>query len=284
MKVAGIQLDPRLGEVDENRDAIVREGEAAADAGARLLVFPECANTGYCFQSKEQALEVAEPAPGHTVEAVAALCTERGVTAVVGLLLREGDDLANVAAVVTPDGLAGMYRKSHLPTLGVDRFATPGADPFTVYDTPAGRLGPAICYDARFPEPSRVLALEGAQIIVLPTNWPEGSEKVPEFVVRTRAMENCVFFVAVNRCGTEAGFRFVGRSTIAGPDGAVLAQANPDHPEIIYANIDPARADEKDVIVRPGAHEFHFWRDRRPTLYQRITDVSGETEEDVLSL
>ena len=271
MRVAGIQLDPKLGEVERNRDAAVRLAAAAMDDGARLVVLPECSITGYCFESKDEAMEVAEPVPGPTTDALVGLCRESGAVAVIGLLERASDGiLYNSAAVCGPDGLLGVYHKTHLPTLGVDRFTTPGPGPFRVYDTPAGRVGPAICYDARFPEPSRVLALAGAQIIALPTNWPEGSENVPEYVVRTRALENCCFFVAVNRCGVEAGFRFIGRSTIAGPDGAILAQASPDRTETITADIDPAAADVKDLIVRPGAHEFHFWRDRRTDLYRRI--------------
>lgn len=272
MRVAAVQTDPQLGAVAENRATIVREAAAAADAGARLVVLPECAVTGYCFTSREEALALAEPIPGPTTEALTHLCERSGVTVVVGMLRREGDALYNSAVVCGPAGVLGVYDKTHLPTLGVDRFATPGAGPLAVYDTPAGRLGPAICYDARFPEPSRVLALAGAQIITLPTNWPQGSEKVSEYVVRARALENCCYFMAVNRCGTERGFTFVGRSTIAAPDGSVLAQAGPDAPETITAEIDLLAADVKDVVVRPGEHEFHFWRDRRPELYGPIAE------------
>ena len=271
MRVAAVQMDPQLGAVEANLALILREATAAMDGGAQLVVFPECAVSGYCFDSQAEALSVAEEVPGPTTDALVALCAERSAVVVIGLLRRMDEALLNSAVVCTGEGIAGVYHKTHLPTLGVDRFVTPGTEPFAVYDTPAGRLGPAICYDARFPEPSRVLALAGAQIITLPTNWPEGSEKVPDFVVRTRALENCCFFVAVNRCGTERGFRFVGRSTIAGPDGAILAQASAQEPQTITADIVVADADVKHLIVRPDEHEFHFWRDRRPDLYGPIT-------------
>ena len=270
MQIAAVQMDPQLGAVEANRAVIVHEAGAAMTHGAQLVVFPECAVTGYCFESKAEAREVAEEVPGPTTDALTAVCAAHHGVAVVGLLQRMGPNLYNSAVVCGADGVIGVYHKTHLPTLGVDRFVTPGPGPFAVYDTPAGRLGPGICYDARFPEPSRVLALLGAQVITLPTNWPEGSEKVPEYVVRTRALENCVFFVAVNRCGSERGFTFVGRSTIAGPDGTILAQAGADAPETITADVDVALADVKDVIVRPDAHEFHFWRDRRTDLYGPI--------------
>ncbi len=270
LRIAGVQLDPTLGDVAANRALVLRATGEVIDSGARLVVLPECAVTGYCFESKAEALEVAEEVPGPTTDALIERCAASGAVVVIGLLRRVEDALCNAAVVCGPEGIIGVYHKTHLPTLGVDRFVTAGTEALAVYPTPAGRLGPLICYDARFPEPSRVLALAGAQIITLPTNWPQGSEKVPEYVVRTRALENCCYFIAVNRCGVERGFTFVGRSTIAGPDGSILAQARADGPDTITAEIDVSAADVKDVIVRPDAHEFHFWRDRRTDLYGPI--------------
>src|SRR5262245_45761474 len=161
-KSAAVQMDCRLGDPHHNLDGIRTKLRQAAGQGARLVVFPECALTGYCFESKEEAWPHAETLPGPSTEALAADCQALSVWAVVGLLERAGGDLFNACALVGPGGLAATYRKIHLPFLGVDRFTTPGDRPFAVHDLGGLRVGMTICYDGSFPESSRVLTLLGA--------------------------------------------------------------------------------------------------------------------------
>ena len=116
------------------------------------------------------------------------------------------------------------------------------------------------------------MALNGAELIVLPTNWPPGAECTADFVINTRAMENHVYYMAVNRVGTERGFRFIGKSKICNPSGEVLALANHEQEAILYAEIDPALARRKRVIRVPGKHEIDRFADRRPEMYGRITE------------
>jgi predicted amidohydrolase len=168
--------------------------------------------------------------------------------------------------LIGPDGILGTYRKAHLPLLGVDRFATSGDTGFLVWDTDIGRIGIAICYDLRFPEAIRALALKGADIVALPTNWPDGSQNAPQFVTRTRALENRVFLLACNRCGEESGFWFFGHSQITDPRGNVLAEAAANK-QICYAEIEPTKAREKCIVLRPGEFELDTMGDRRPDLY-----------------
>src|SRR5262245_41638243 len=124
--IAGVQMDCRFGDVAANLEAVRRGLRQAADRGAKLVVFPECALTGYCFRSREEALAHAQPLPGPASEALAADCRERGVFAVVGMLERgPGGELFNACLLVGPGGLIGSYRKIHLPHLGIDRFTTP---------------------------------------------------------------------------------------------------------------------------------------------------------------
>jgi predicted amidohydrolase len=130
----------------------------------------------------------------------------------------------------------------------------------------------SICYDGAFPEPSRAMALDGADLIVLPTNWPPGAECTAEFVINTRAMENNVYYMAVNRVGVERGFRFIGKSKICGPNGDVLALANHEDETILYAEIDPAKARRKRIIRVPGKHEIDRFADRRPEMYGRLVE------------
>jgi predicted amidohydrolase len=263
--IAGVQIDCRLGEKPHNLDLMRRKLRKAADAGARLVVFPECALTGYSFESKEEAWPLAETLPGPATEALTADCRELGVRVVFGLLERDGGRLFNACAVVGPRGFVAGYRKIHLPYLGVDRFATPGDRPFAVHDLDGLRLGINICYDGSFPESSRVLALLGADLIALPTNWPTGagaSCHVPE----ARALENHVYYLAVNRVGEERGFRFIGQSRLIDYRGEVIAAAR-DGEGIIGAEIEPEKARDKRVVVVPGKYEVNRVGDRRPEMY-----------------
>lgn len=271
IKVAGVQMEPKLGEQERNLASCLEALRQAGSRGAQLIVFPECALTGYCFASLDEAMPLAEPIPGSSTERLAAACRQLGVYAVVGLLEKEGERCYNAAALVGPQGLVGSYRKIHLPYLGVDRFVTPGQRPFSVYETPIGRIGLNICYDTLFPESARVMALEGAEVIVLPTNWARGRERVPGYVINARALENKVNYLAVNRVGQERGFTFIGASTIASPLGDTLAKAG-EGEEVIYAELDLALAREKHTIIVPGEFEFNLFKDRRPAFYGAITE------------
>jgi 5-aminopentanamidase len=264
-KVAGVQMDCRLGETAANLAVLRRRLREAAGRGARLIVFPECALTGYGFRSKDEAGAHAEPLPGPASAAVAADCRELGVWTAFGLLERDGDRLFNACALVGPAGFVATYRKVHLPFMGVDRFATPGDRPFAVHDLGGLRVGMNICYDGSFPESARVLALLGADLIVLPTNWPTGARAachLPE----ARALENNVYYLAVNRAGEERGFHFVGRSRLIDHRGEVLAAAG-EGEEVIFGEIDPKQAQKKRVVVIPGEHEVDRVGDRRPEMY-----------------
>jgi predicted amidohydrolase len=264
-KIAGVQIDCHLGDRAANLDRMRRRLREAAGQGARLVVFPECALTGYAFASKAEAWPHAEPAPGPATERMAADSRELGVWAAFGLLERDGEHLFNACALVGPGGLVASYRKVHLPFLGIDRFATPGDRPFAVHDLGGMRIGMNICYDGSFPESARVLALLGADLIVLPTNWTVAARAachLPE----ARALENHVYYLAVNRVGEERGHRFVGRSRLLDFRGEPVAAAGAEE-EIVYGTIDPEAARRKREVVIPGEHEVDRVGDRRPEMY-----------------
>lgn len=278
IKCAVAQMDPILGERGRNMLHIEEMLIQAIEQGSQLTVFPECATTGYGFQSLSTARDVAEIIPGPTTDRLATVCQKRrlsqgGPYVVVGLLEADQhtDRVYNSAVLVGPEGLVGTYRKAHLPLLGVDRFTTPGDTGFPVWETSIGRIGMAICYDLRFPEALRILALSGADVIALPTNWPDGSQNAPQFVTRTRALENRVFVLACNRCGKEAGFWFFGHSQIVDPRGHVMTEADATE-TICYADINPALARQKRIVLRPGEFELDTVGDRRPDLYSRLVE------------
>ena len=269
--IACVQIDCVLGDLEANLAAVLEGLIAAARRGARLVVFPECILSGYCFRSRAEAWEQAQPVPGPACDALAAACRRLDVFAVVGLLERgAGDAFYNACVLLGPDGLIAVYRKIHLPFLGVDRFVTPGDRPFAVHDLGGLRVGMNICYDGTFPESARVLALLGADLVVLPTNWPAGALGTIK-LAEARALENHVYYAAVNRVGEERGFRFVGRSRVVGPDGEVMTSAPADHAEILLAEIDPGVARAKRVVKIPGEHEVDRIRDRRPEMYGPLT-------------
>jgi predicted amidohydrolase len=274
-KIAAVQMDCRLGQKPANQETMLTRLRAAAPQGARLVAFPECALTGYCYESKAEALTQAEAIPGPSTEAFTRACRELGVWAVYGLLERDGERLFNALALVGPQGLVGSYRKVHLPFLGVDRFATPGDRPFQVHDLGGLRVGLIICYDGSFPESARVLTLQGADLIVLPTNWPEAAACTAKYVGNTRAMENRVYYAAVNRVGTEAGFRFIGMSRIIDCTGDTMVGSDDDGETMLFAEIEPARARRKHEIRIPGKHEINRIADRRPEMYGSLVETKS---------
>ncbi len=266
-KIAAVQMDCRLADKARNLEAVQIRLREAARREARLIVFPECVLSGYCYTSKAEALAHAEPIPGPATNALAADCRRLGVWAVVGLLEHDvaTGDLFNACALIGPQGQLQSYRKIHLPFLGVDRFATPGNRPFTVHDLGGLRVGMNICYDGSFPESSRILALLGADLVVLPTNWPVGASACA--LVAARALENHIYYAAVNRVGEERGFRFLGQSRIVDCSGELLASSSGDAEETLYATIDSDEARRKRVVKIPGEYEVDRVGDRRPEMY-----------------
>jgi 5-aminopentanamidase len=275
---AAVQMDIALGDVEGNLGRILDRLREAAGRGAKLIVFPEAALAGYCFASKDEVLPYAIESWDRAVWPFAKQCEELGVVGILGLLAATGeadeeDGTVHCGnwAILAGAGRPGscFYAKTHLPVLGVDRFVHPGSD-LSVWDTPAGKIGPLICYDIRFPEAARCLALEGAEIIALPTNWPEGAESSPDFLTRARAWENRVFVIAANRVGVERGRRFIGRSQIISPGGTILCEAGPDEETILYADLDLAEARQKRIVIEPGEWELDVMGGRRPDLYGRL--------------
>jgi predicted amidohydrolase len=265
-KIAVAQFDPQIGNIEHNRERIAHFLGEAARAGAKLVVFPECALSGYVFGSAEEAFPSTETVPGETTAMICELCRRYEVYAIVGLLERDGKNIYNSAFVAGPHGLVTNYRKCHLPILGIDRFVAKGNE-IPVIDLPFARIGVLICYDLRFPEAARSLALRGIDILILPTNWPQGAESSPEFLTRARSWENKIFVAACNRVGEERGTTFIGRSQIVGSDSKFLATADGESEMVIYAEIDPALAREKRIVIKPGEFEFDPIGHRRPELY-----------------
>jgi predicted amidohydrolase len=272
------QTAPRLGESARNLEACLDQLEEAAAFGCELVVLPECAVSGYMLADEQEAARLAETVPGPSVEALERACARLGLHCVAGLLERDGSWVRNTAVLVGPDGLVGRYRKTHLPYLGVDRFVQPGDEPPKVFETPLGRIGIEICYELRFPELTRALALHGAEIVAHPTNWPTAVRPFADFLTRARAAENHVFLLTANRLGREGGMEFFGRSQIVDPQGGRLAEAGEHDEGLVVAEIDPTEAREKDRAIIPGEYEVHLFGDRRPELYGALVEQADPVQ------
>jgi predicted amidohydrolase len=265
VRIAGIQLNPLIGEAEINVSRTIFSAAAAAKRGASLIVYPECSLTGYCFDSAEEVREAAIQRDGKELKLLGEMAGDLKATLVVGYLERIESVIGNTASILTPDGGAVHYRKTHLPHLGADRFVEPGGEPFRLFEAAGLKTGVLICYDASFPEASRLLTLAGADLILLPTNWPEEAEGKAVFLPNARAYENVIYFASINRVGTERGFTFHGVSRICDPEGKTVVEGPRDEEAILLADIDPERARNKRIERRPG-----YWLDR---IAQRREDL-----------
>ena len=253
VRVAVAQTAPELGANERNLNEVVEWlGEAAAQ-GARLVVFPECALSGYLLDDLDELERCAEPVPGPAIRRLAEACARRQVYTVVGLLERGADAIYNAAVLVGPEGLIALYREAHLPGSGSIVSSRMGTLPFAVHETPVGRIGMAICYDIRFPEPTRLLALHGADIVTFPSNWPLGraggaaldDPGGPDPCPRHREPR----LPGGGRSGgEERGSRFLGRSQLIDLFGTVVAEAGSEE-ALLYADFDLALARQKDFVT-----------------------------------
>jgi predicted amidohydrolase len=264
-RVAVVQTRPRFGAVEENvAEALTLGSHAlAAAGGADLVVFPELFHTGYAFVSRREAQALAEDAVrGPTARALTAFCREHGTVAIGGLCERRGRELFNSAVWAGADGVRGVYRKVHLFDREQRWFAR-GREPWPVFRVGAARVGLMICFDWRFPEVARSLALAGADVVAHPANLVMSH---CQEAMRTRALENGLFFATANRVGADRRprltLRFTGASQVVDPSGRVLARAGARGAEAMVVDLDLARSRDKRVTARN-----HLLRDRVPALY-----------------
>ena len=285
MKVACAQLDVAFGQPQINADKAVKTLRECKAQGVELVVFPECFLTGYCVSDQQGAQDISLDVTSRNgsdvstcpkeVSCVWEECMELGIFAVVGLAVGIRGDCWNAAVLMDPGGELKIYHKVHLPELGFDKFAWPGSR-LPVFETDLGKIGILICFDLRIPEAARTLALKGAELIVLPTNWPVGAFAGPAFMAAARAAENRVFLAACNRVGSENGFDFIGQSGIYSVTGTTLAKASEDKEEVIMADIDLAEARVKRTVIRPGEFETTVFDARHPELYGVITEQKNK--------
>ncbi|MFF0311822.1 nitrilase-related carbon-nitrogen hydrolase [Streptosporangium sp. NPDC004379] len=238
--LGAVQLRSAHGDVAANLEAIEDLTAAAAAVGARVVVTPEMALTGYLWSSEEHVRPFAEPVDGPSVRRLTRLCRTTGAWLVLGMPELDPDlgTLHNTCVLIGPDGPAGSYRKAQA-FVADPLWAVDGHLPPPVWDTPAGRVTPLICADADYPEPARYAALRGADWIALPTAWV--AEPGPSATWRLRAWENGLPLVAADQAGAETlagnSFQFSGGSCVLDHTGAVAAALD-DGSGFVVATLD----------------------------------------------
>jgi predicted amidohydrolase len=273
LTVASIQMEPIIGETANNVARSITLIEEAAVKGAKLAVLPELCNTGYVFESRTEIRALAEEIPsGPSTQAWIETAARLDMHIVAGITERDGESFYNSAVIVGPSGYIGRYRKVHL--WGEEAlYFTPGNLGFPVFDTPVGRISCLICYDCWFPEGFRLAALQGAELMCVPTNWvpipgqDPKREAMANILVMAAAHSNSLFIVASDRVGTERGQPFIGQSLIVGHTGwPVAGPASVDKEEVLVAEINLA-----DARRKRNWNDFNqVLRDRRTDVYDRM--------------
>ena len=286
MKTALIQ-QRCTADVEANKARLAASIAQAAQQGAQLVVLQELHNSLYFCQTEQTDLcDLAEPIPGPSTEFYGALARQHGVVLVTSLFERRAAGLYhNTAVVLETDGsIAGIYRKMHIPDdpAYYEKFYfTPGDLGFHPIQTSVGRLGVQVCWDQWYPEGARLMALQGAELLIYPTAIGYESSDTPQEQERQReawttgqrghAVANGLPVIAVNRTGHEPdpsgqtnGITFWGSSFVAGPQGEFLARASQDKEEILLVDIDLKRSEN----VRRW---WPFLRDRRIEAFGGLT-------------
>jgi predicted amidohydrolase len=269
-RIGFVQSRPSFGEPESNRERLLAQ---ARRVEADLIVLPELCHSGYVFRSAQELERLAEPIPdGPTSRALLALARLKRAVLVAGICERDGDRFYNSAAILGPEGLLGVYRKLHL-FKNEKLWFSRGEGPLRVFTAGGLKIGVMICFDWRFPEATRVLALAGAEVIAHPSNLvlPHCQE-----VMRARCIENRIFAVTANRVGEERrpdgeGEVFTGQSQVVDPDGRVLVRASVDGEE--EASVDVEISEARRKLIN---EQNDVLADRRPEFYSSLTGASSQ--------
>jgi len=261
MKIAAAQISCVLGDVEANLRKIRDFSARAREGGAELVVFPEVADTGY---SMPIIAASATPWTEGAVPGLQNIAKDLSIAIICGVSEREGDSIYNSQVFVGANGeIVGSYRKTHLFTgtpIGEDECFVPGNE---LKSFPFGglRLGLSVCYDLRFPELFRTLAIEqGANVFILSSAWPFPRIEHFRTLVNARAIENQSYMISSNRVGTDEGVTCCGASAIIDPYGVILASGSTDREEVIVAEV-------SEEVITSVRDKMAVFAQRRPDLY-----------------
>jgi predicted amidohydrolase len=251
--VAACQVKIDIDDPGATWQAVTKAVDDAAEAGADIVVLPELAWTGYVFSSIAEAADRAEDVNGPKAGRLRQLSAELGIVLIFGFVEGNPSGLRpyNSAVLIDRGEVLAVYRKTHLWDREKLIFEA-GSEPAPVITTSAGRIALMICYDLEFPEMVRDVALRGAQLVAVPSNWPASAKPPSERPVEVAkaqagAAVNRVYIAVADRCGVERGVDWFGGSVICDVTGYPLAGPADGEPTALLASVDLADADNKRV-------------------------------------
>jgi predicted amidohydrolase len=267
-RVSLAQISTKQCDKTENLKKMEKVVTQAKKQASDLVIFPELSLTGYTI--RDLVYELAEPIPGLSTEAMAAIAKKNKIHIVFGMpevSENTQNTLHNSAVLVGPKGYIGKYRKMYLPTHSIfeeKRYFRPGYET-AVFETDLGKIGLTICYDLFFPEVTRLTRLEGAQLIVCISASPAVRRAFFETFTVARAMENTSFLAYVNLVGIEDGLQFWGGSRLVGPQGRTVVKTKYDEEDLVTAEVDYADLKSVEPFVP-------MLRDLRPELFDKLKE------------
>jgi N-carbamoylputrescine amidase len=269
LKAAAVCMNSMPGEVDRNLDRIQTFVSEASDKGANIICFPEFSVTGYILKQPDHAYT--RKGSGEVIRRLARMAQEAHLVLMAGMIeITDGEKPFITQVAAGPDGLVGLYRKTHLAPPERDIYQA--GEEIKVYKYENTTLGIQLCYEAHFPELSTIMALMGAEVIFIPHASPRGTpgEKLQSWMrhLPGRAFDNSIFLVACNQVGgIGKRLSFPGVACVLGPDGKVLARYAGQEEKIIFAEL------KSDVLQRIRRHRMkYFIPHRRPGLYRKIIE------------
>lgn len=261
MKIGIAQIDCTAGEVSFNLLKIVSYIEAAKMSECDVAVFPEMVDTGYDMAAIRETASSWDEDPFITIQQAV---RKANIHVICGLSEKEQQAIYNTTVIFGPDGtLIGKYRKTHLasyPPLHEDRCISPGHS-LKLVNIGGMKWGLMICYDLRFPEISRTLTLQGADVLLLCSAWPFPRLIHWNTLTRARAIENQTYFIAANRIGTDNSVTFCGSSRIVDPYGVIVSSAAENREELIVGDI-------RHTVIEDVRGKMRVFQHRREDIYE----------------
>jgi len=262
MNVAAAQISCALGDFDANLQKVRDFAARAKRSGTELIVFPEMIDTGYSMPTIQKHAKAWKKGAAAELQRIA---KEFSIAIVAGISERDGESIFNSQVLINPQGeVLAKYRKTHLVTAAPldERVCLSPGNEFVSYKIDNFNVGLSICYDLRFPEMARTLAVEhGANVIVNSSAWPVVRAEHLRVLALARAVENQSYFIIANRVGTDDGVSFCGSSLIIDPSGAILAAGSPDREELISAEI-------SEQVIADVRNRVTVFAHRRAELYK----------------
>ncbi|MFW9801752.1 MAG: nitrilase-related carbon-nitrogen hydrolase [Candidatus Thorarchaeota archaeon] len=262
------QMNPRIGDTRGNMIKMVSLLESAEKQDVDLIVLPECANSGYVFENREEVLSLSEEIPNGPFSKKLASWSKNGSMVIAGLVEKTPEGPYDSAVAFGNGKHLATYRKIHL--FGKEKeWFLPGNKEPQLIEFNEYRFGVIICFDWAFPELSRILSLKGAQILAHPANL---LLSYSNRAMITRSIENHIFTATSSRVGEDRGLRFIGGSQVTDPRGHILFRMDYEEEGVAWVDIEPSAADSKIIRGNDIVKDANVLVDRRPDLYGRITE------------